>query len=95
MTLEELDKELKRVLDEIKWEMENQDKHCYDIRSNDTDEMMFFIEEVVKPIVNASSLDENKKKQIIGYMIMDINDNKRWSIRTGVKTIRQWYKVEN
>ena len=86
--------ELKRVLDEIKEEMENQDKHSYDLTSNETEEMMFFIEEAVKPIVMASTLDDNLKKQIVGYMIMDINDNAKWNIKKGVKTIRQWYKVE-
>lgn len=86
--------ELQNVFDQIEDEMIHQDKHSYDIKSNDTDEMMFFIDEVVKPIVNASNLDDNKKKEVIGYMIMDINDNKRWSIKTGVKTMKDWYKLK-
>ena len=85
--------ELDKVLHEIKDEMENQDLHSYDIKSNETDEMMFFIDNVVRPIVNKSDLDDNLKDQIVGYMIMDINDNKKWSIKTGVKTIMDWYKV--
>ena len=74
--------------------MEHQDLHTYDIKSNDTDEMMYFIDEAVTPIVNASNLSDAKKKEIIGYMKMDVYDNKRWSIKTGVKTIRDWYKIK-
>lgn len=86
--------ELKDVLDKVQDEMEHQDLHTYDIKSNDTDEMMYFIDEAVAPIVNASNLSDTKKKEIIGFMKMDVYDNKRWSIKTGVKTIRDWYKVK-
>jgi c-di-AMP phosphodiesterase-like protein len=86
--------ELQDVLDKVQDEMEHQDLHTYDIKSNDTDEMMYFIDEAVTPIVNASNLSDAKKKEIIGYMKMDVYDNKRWSIKTGVKTIRDWYKVK-
>ncbi len=88
------EKELKIVMDNILEEMENQELHNYDIKSNDTDEMMFFIDEAVTPIVNNSNLSEQKKKEIIGFMKMDVNDNKRWSIKTGVNTIRDWYKIK-
>ena len=84
-------KELVNVLDKILYEMENQDLHTYDITSNDTDEMLFFINEVVTPFVINSNLDGDLKKQIIGYMKMDVYDNKKWSIKLGVNTIRDWY----
>lgn len=85
--------EMVDVFNKIEEEMLDQNLHSYDIKSNDTNEMLFFIDEVVKPIVNNSNLNEDKKREIIGYMIMDINDNKRWSIKTGVKTIKEWYKI--
>lgn len=85
--------EMVDVFNKIEEEMLDQNLHTYDINSNDTNEMLFFIDTVVKPIVNNSNLNENKKREIIGYMIMDINDNKRWSIKTGVKTIKEWYKI--
>lgn len=88
------EEELQDVMDKIKDEMELQDLHSYDIKSNDTDEMIFFIEEAVTPIVNNSNLSENKKKEIIGFMKMDVYDNKKWSIKSGVKTIRDWYKIK-
>ena len=88
------EEELKDVMDKIKEEMEDQNLHSYDIKSNDTDEMIFFIEEAVMPIVNNSNLSENKKKEIIGFMKMDVYDNKKWSIKSGVKTIRDWYKIK-
>ena len=86
--------ELKNVMDQIQEEMENQDLHTYDIKSNDTNEMIFFIEQAVTPIVNNSMLDDKKKQEIIGYMKMDVYDNKKWNIKQGVKTIRDWYKIK-
>lgn len=88
------EQELKIVMDNILDEMKNQELHNYDVKSNDTDEMMFFIDEAVTPIVNNSNLSEQKKREIIGFMKMDVNDNKRWSIKTGVNTIRDWYKIK-
>lgn len=92
--LSQEEQELRIVMDNILDEMKNQELHNYDIKSNDTDEMMFFIDEAVTPIVNNSNLSEQKKKEIIGFMKMDVNDNKRWSIKTGVNTIRDWYKIK-
>lgn len=86
--------ELDRVLNDIKQEMHDQDTGTYDIRSNDENEMYRFIDKAVKPIVNASSLDDNLKKEIVGWMEADIRDNAKWSIRTGVKAIMDWYKVK-
>lgn len=86
--------ELERIFEQIEDEMKFQEKHNYDLTSNDTDEMLFFIDEVVKPIVDASNLDDNLKKEIIGYMKMDVYDNKKWSIKKGVKTIKDWYKIK-
>lgn len=86
--------ELDRVMHEIYDEMKNQDTGTYDITSNDENEMYKFIDKAVKPIVNASSLDDSLKKEIVGWMEVDIRDNKRWSIKTGVKAIMDWYKVK-
>lgn len=86
--------ELDRVLNEIKDEMKNQDTGTYDITSNDENEMYKFIDKAVKPIIEKSSLDDSLKKEIVGWMEADIRDNKRWSIKTGVKAIMDWYKVK-
>ena len=56
--------------------------------------MYKFIDNAVKPILAKSSLDENLKKEIAGWMEVDIMDNKIWSIKKGVKAIMDWYKVK-
>ena len=86
--------ELIRVLHDIYDEMKYQETGTYDITSNDENEMYKFIDKVVKPIVNDSNLDDSLKKEIVGWMEVDIRDNKKWSIKTGVKAIMDWYKVK-
>lgn len=74
--------------------MNYQETGVYDITSNDENEMYKFIDNAVKPILAKSSLDENLKKEIAGWMEVDIMDNKIWSIKKGVKAIMDWYKVK-